>query len=115
MSFRNDQQRGAVCMVLTERLPRGPYWTPDGRGVPRPTDRACAVRDGDTRLCESEALLVRVAWDVWNGSGEASLERILHSFDRANLMMVGSLLVNIAAPSSARVDEWISAYVQRST
>lgn len=103
-------QRGQVCEALTARLPRGPYWAAEKIGGPRPTERACDVREGLARLSESERVLVLVAWDAWNGGGETSLERILHSLDRNNLTMVGSLLVAIAAPSSVAVDEWLARY-----
>lgn len=107
MTFRNDRQRGEVAKVLTDRLGKGPMFVPDpSSGVPRPTglpkSHLARVFTG------SEAILVRIAWDVWNGAGHARLDLALSTLDSSNLRMVGGLLAAIGARDNAHaVDDWI--------
>lgn len=104
MSFRNDQQRGAVCQALTDRLRKGDFWLADAHGTPRPTSglRVHLARVGTT----SEAQLVRFAWDVWNGDGKSTMSTMLATLDGSNLRMVGELLVAMAAPNPSPISDW---------
>lgn len=103
--FRNDQQRGRVCQVLTANIPHGPFWVPDEVGCPRPNG---TVRQHLRRVfASSEVVLVRVAWDVWNAGGKPRFDRVLDVLDGPNLRKVGSLLVAIGASSSTAIDDWV--------
>lgn len=110
--FRSDQQRGRVCQVLTASIPHGPFWVLDQHGTPRP--------NGDLEehiervFSSSEVVLVRIAWDVWNGLGDAPLGRALDTLDGTNLRKVGSLLVAIGGESSRAIDEWLVTWERRS-
>lgn len=135
MTFRNDVQRGLACAVLTQGVPRGPYWSPDSTGTPRPTDAACRVlvavlvergRDrveledafgvsAEERhpLSSSERTLVLLAWDLWaTGHDAVRGADLLYSLDRANLTMVAGLLAAIAAPGAHELDAWISNHAR---
>jgi hypothetical protein len=104
VSFRNDTQRGQVAQALTDRLGKGDFWKADEHGVPRPTS---ALRGHLARVfTSSEAQLVRLAWDVWNGAGKSQLSSMLVSLDGSNLRMVGELLVAIAAVNPSPISDW---------
>lgn len=105
MTFRNDRQRGEVAKVLTDRLGKGPMWRVDQYGTPRPT--GLLKSHLGRALTGSEALLVRVAWDVWNGDGHARVDLALHTLDGPNLRMVGGLLLAAADSTGTMIDEWL--------
>jgi hypothetical protein len=107
MTFRDDRQRGEVARVLTDRLNKGVMFRADEAGIPRPTG---LLKSHLSRVYSSfEVLLVRLAWDVWNGDGHTRIDLCLVALDAPNLRMVGELLVAAAEPgfSGADVDEWI--------
>ena len=107
MTFRDDRQRGDVARVLTDRLGKGPMFRADEAGVPRPT--AGLKSHLDRVFTGSENLLVRLAWDVWNGDGHARIDLCLVSLDSSNLKMVGELLTAAAETgfSGSGVDDWL--------
>jgi hypothetical protein len=115
MSFANDVQRGRVCAALTAWIPGAPHWRPrpELSDVPRPTDHVFKVIDGEVPCAGSEREMMRIAVDMWNGNGGSSFATALHSFDRRNLAMVGSLLVAIAGETSADVERWLAQYEGR--
>lgn len=137
--FRDTEQRGKVCQVLTEVI--DPELWRNEHGVPRPTDAARSIASGDTGHSSSEVLLVRIAWDMWNtcanaegavkigdecnGKGVeprkiarmgyargATYGRTLECFDGQNLRMVGELLVALSG-SSEDIDTWIEKWRNR--
>ncbi len=77
--FRNDFQRGQVAMVITDRLGKGLFFLADATGTPRPNG---TLRQHLARVfTPSEAARVRLAWDIWNGSGKARVDVLLYSLD----------------------------------
>ena len=115
--FQNVRQQGTVCAVLTQRLPRGPFWSAkgDSEGVPRPTERARkALRDG---MSDGEIFMLRVAWAIWTGGGVPSckldLGALIFTLDNRNLAMVGNLFVALSAPGSQAIERWIRQYDER--
>ena len=105
MTFRNDAQRGMVAKVLTDRLGKGPMFVLDEYGVTRPTAGLSTHR----KKCFAtyEVFFVRLAWDVWNGSGKASMDVAITNLDSTNLQMVGELLSAIATSGHWMLDGWI--------
>jgi hypothetical protein len=107
MTFRNDRQRGQVAQTLTDRLGKGPFFRSDEYGTPRPT----STLSTHLKRCFAsyEAILVRLAWDVWTGDGHCRLDLALTALDGTNLTMVGGLLVAIGASGDmgGEIDRWI--------
>jgi hypothetical protein len=100
--FRDDRQTARVCRVLLGGVRLARLWTDAG-----PTDEALELlKAGGGPLSSGEALVIRVAFDFWNGQGEASLARLLEVLDPGRLEALGSLLVALARGAGA-VDAWL--------
>lgn len=103
--FRDEAQTHAAIRTLLDTLPGlGRLWTDTG-----PTDEA--VRLVETRggaLSSGEALLVFVAFDLWNGQGGAQLGRVFHILSAEPLAALGLLLAAVTRGPDA-IDAWIAA------
>lgn len=95
----------AVCNTLTRAAGQGDLWTDAG-----PNPRALAVLHGRAGVTTAQALLVRVAFDVFNGQGNADMGRIIGALDAQNLRLVGSLLVVLASRSDSAALAWVTAH-----
>jgi len=104
MSFRDDQQIAACCIVLCRSVRLASAWTLNG-----PTLFALNVRDGKTGVSSGEGLLVRMAFDLWNGEGGVTFSRMIDSLDGVRMRMVAGLLA-ACATSSAAVDGWLAEH-----
>ena len=89
MSFETEKQRGRVCSVLLGRVGLARLFTEDG-----PTPEALKRLKSGTGS-SSEALMLKVAFDIWNERGGATVGRILWVFDRSNLESIVRLLLAI--------------------
>lgn len=102
--FRDDTQAHAAIRTLLDTIPKlGRFWTDTG-----PTDEA--VRLVEARggaLSSGEALLVFVAFDLYNGRGGAQLSRVIHTLGNEPLSALGSLLVSLTHGPEA-IDTWIA-------
>lgn len=104
--FRDTTQQGQACRAILARVDLERLWEPIDE--PRPTEGAFeALADGDGALSRGEHLMLRVAWDLWNGSGKATIAECLARLDTGNLLAVGTLITAIADGSRA-VDEWLA-------
>lgn len=103
--FRNDQQKCQAIMVLLGPCGMAEYWTLDG-----PTAAAVELleRKGGGHS-HGQGLMLRAAFDVWNGDGVTPLSELIAVLDPGNLHMLCSLLIcaNIA---NECVDQWIASY-----
>lgn len=102
MSFRDEAHanRALQAFVRSSRLPalRG-MW--DLHGPARDAFASIGV------LSSGEGLILRVALDIWNGTGNANVSDLVHILDKERLDLVLSLLAAVNAGSDA-VDEWIA-------
>lgn len=100
--WKSDAQ---ACEAITEllrsvRLER--LWTPTG-----PTQEAVDWIDADGGpLSSGEMLMLRVAFDFWNGQGHADFGRMLHVFDDTRFQRVCELATALA---QGEVDQWLRA------
>ena len=101
------EQLAGACQVLSGAAGFADLWTLDG-----PTDVAEGVRDAmrtaaarAAGVADWEALLVRLAWDVWDGSGRVTAAELL-SLSGPLLETVGTLLAAMGKGPRA-VDEWL--------
>jgi hypothetical protein len=70
------------------------------------------LQAGGGPLSHGEKVTLFVAWALWNGEGELTLNEVLNTLDGGNLRMVGELLVAISAGSEA-IDGWLQEYAAR--
>jgi hypothetical protein len=105
VSFRSEKQQARVCRALLARVRLGHLFDESG-----PTPEAVKkLKSGHGS--SSEALMLRIAFDVWNGRGEARFDRILHVFDSANMRALAMLLVAFANDSEGvAIDEWLTRF-----
>jgi len=77
----------AQCEVIHELLKRvrlEHLWTPTG-----PTSVACRLLEaGGGPLSHGEAVMLRVAFDIWDGHGKAEVGELLATLDERNLHAV---------------------------
>lgn len=100
--FRNDAQKCQAILALLQPSGMDQYWTETG-----PSEIAVSLleRNGGGHS-SGQALMLKVAFDIWNGEGKATLGDILGKLDEINLGML-STLMSAANVSAEDVDRWI--------
>lgn len=106
MSFRDDAQacRAIAALLEASELPplRG-LWTPTG-----PTSEAVElVEAGGGAMSSGEAVMLRAAFDFWNGQGGATLDALLHTLDPRRAGLVCGLVLAVHEGGEA-VERWIA-------
>jgi hypothetical protein len=94
-----DKQKCAAIRAFLARVAHGrlaALWTDEG-----PTPTAVTYIDEGSPLSHGEAILLQVAFDVWNGHGKATLDDLLGVLDDDNLAAVLEL-VSLERPGAAR-------------
>ncbi len=105
--FRDDRQKCAVIRVLLRHVGQAELWSETG-----PTADAIellAARGGP--LSHGQAVMLRVAFDIWGGDGHIELNEIMSTLDPDGLLLVGTLLTAVAHEASGvsvSVDAWLS-------
>jgi hypothetical protein len=82
------------------------FWQSDGRPSPAAVD---LVEGRGSGLSHGEAVLVRIAMDLWNGHGGASFDDVLHVLDAERTRTVVTLLL-AANDSVEAVDAWLKVH-----
>lgn len=102
--FRDEKQTHSAIRALLATLPGlGRLWTDTG-----PTDEAArTLEGGGPAMSTGEALLVRVAFDLWNKGGNAPLGHVINTLGNAPLAALGGLLVALTQRPEA-LDAWIN-------
>jgi hypothetical protein len=101
LMFRTEAQQCQAIRLLLASLQLEHLWTLKG-----PTRAACELLDGSP-LSSGEQVLLRCAFDFWNGEGKVMLYRdLLGVMDeiRIDLVLTLAMAANHGAPA---VDEWI--------
>lgn len=114
-TFRNNRQRAKACRILLRFQGLEHFWMAEDLGPSAgPTDEATVelakVRSGSSLLSSSERLLLRVAFDFWNGAGFASIWDV-QSYLNVNIIHAIAELL-IAANENpqltgSEVDKWL--------
>lgn len=93
-----------VCKALLRRIGCDDYWSSAG-----PSRVARNIRDGQVVASgDEEFLLLMLAFDLHDGTGEAKAYDLLTSLDPPELAAVGSLLVALSEGPDA-VGRWLQA------
>jgi hypothetical protein len=64
------------------------------------------VREGDSRLSSGQKVLLKVAFDLWNGSGGASFHDIREWLDAAIVQSIGELMMSASQDDPSLLDHW---------
>jgi len=100
--FRDDAQTCRAVRVLLASVGLANLWTFDG-----PTARAVALLEANGgTLSSGEAFMLLVAFDVFNGHGNATIGRLLGVLDARRTELVAGLLVAVAS-GAEHVDVWL--------
>jgi hypothetical protein len=101
--FRDDAHKcEAIRVWLGSLLESAEYWTERG-----PTQLAIDTLESSP-LSSGQRLAVRMAFDIWNGDGKATIGECLHTLDTIRLRMLGSLLLAVADEEGTELDRWIA-------
>lgn len=103
--FRNDSQISACCRALLARVELADLWAGE-----RPSERAYKLRHRNP-FGSGAKVMLRIAWDLWNGAGKANVGDAIATLDNGNLRAVGTLLAAIASGPHG-VDEWLLAQAE---
>ncbi len=96
--WQSEKQQCEVIRALLGRIRLERLWTETG-----PTDEACRLlQDAGGPMSHGEILMLRVAFDVWNGHGKATVADLMAVLDDGNLRAV---LAAIAASRPGVVGE----------
>lgn len=105
MSWRDDHQRARVCQALLDLVGLAHLW--ECGDSPAPTPAAIRWWREGAPLSSGETIIFRVAWDVWNGEGGATLGTLLSSLSPRLIEAIGRLLIAYSQ-GPHQVDEWIA-------
>jgi hypothetical protein len=107
--FRDDKQRALACAILCNRVrpDKGPLFQVEP--YPEPTPLALQIFDGVEGASTSERLMVRAAFDFWNGSGDVTVGEALAVLDGDHIRRLTELMV--AVVSSSAIDAWCAKWV----
>jgi hypothetical protein len=105
--FRDEAQTHRAIRALLDTTPKlERYWTDTG-----PTEEAArVVAQSGAALSSGEWLLLRVAFDLWNGRGGADFGRVVHTLGSEPLAALGTLLVAVSQPDDPAIDAWIARH-----
>jgi hypothetical protein len=98
--FKTEKQQCEAIRCLLASLNLHRFWTLKG-----PTRQACDYLEGSP-LSSGEQVMLRVAFDFWNGAGKVTLYRDLGTLDSTRLFKVATLMLAANAGGDA-VDKWI--------
>ena len=101
--WTNDAQRCQAILTLLRRARLERLWTETG-----PTDRACGYIEHGSPLSHGEAIVLQVAFDLWNGNGGARVSDLLEVLDGDRLLDVASLLVELSN-SHPDINRWMQS------
>ena len=103
--IRDTAQRCAICQRLLQLggLDAEMLWTDEG-----PTEEASALVFAPVNLDGSQIVLLRLAWDVWSGSGGCRVVDLLHHLGK-NMRAVGELVTALADDAGA-LDAWLKEW-----
>lgn len=90
MAFRSDEEACVAIRAFLATVGHGRLsnlWTAEG-----PTEQAVEYVEKGSPLSHGEAVLLRVAFDFWNGAGKATLDDLLNVLDDKNLRAVLDLV-----------------------
>jgi len=102
VSWSTEQQRSDAARALLRSIGHGDLWTDRG-----PTGEACQLLEEDGGYLSSGGrVILRFAFDCWNGQGRIPADELLYSLDPRRLRLVGTLMVALA---EGTVDRWLEA------
>ena len=104
--FRSEKQQCNAIQKLLRPLHLDYLWTESG-----PTPQACKYLKGNP-LSSGEDILLRAAFDLWNGAGKVTLWDLQGKLDQKHAEHLLSLVIAIGRGSDA-VDQWLNAPVPR--
>lgn len=110
MNFRDSRQRSRLCLAVLRMGKLDRYWRSSDLGDSGPTDEAWTelhlAHKGGSLLSTGEKTLLQVVFDLWDGSGRASLWDMMNNLDTGVCQSIGELLMALADEDPRVADEW---------
>lgn len=104
--FSSQKQQCRAIICLLQSLGLGHIWTDEG-----PSRLACEWLEGNP-LSSGEDLMLRIAFDFWNGMGKASFAKVVKVLDNRRTQDVADLLRAVTLGGDA-VEAWIKRQENR--
>lgn len=99
--FGNDKQVNRCCTVLLRRVFLESFWSEGG-----PTDKE------EIGLSHGQHTMLRVAFDLYNGSTNVTLREIMQTLDERNRRCIAELLL-AESRGPVEIDRWIQTWERR--
>lgn len=102
--FATENQRVRACRAMLRTIELERLWGHGG-----PTDEAIRLRDQNHEGYSSgERVLCQLVWDMWNGTGNARIDDLMHRLDPTRFNVVTSFLAAFSGGDQA-IEAWIAA------
>ncbi len=99
--WASEKQQCQAILVLLRRVHLERLWTDTGPTV----EASELLMEHGGPLSHGEAVMLQVAFDLWNGGGKATVGELLNTLDSVNLFLVAGLLMTLSK-SQPDVDSW---------
>ena len=110
--FRDTRQQTRALRALLATVRLENLWTFEG-----PTAEAMELlRDNGGHLSSGETIVLKAAFDFWNGKGGCELNRMLHILDHDLMEAILSLALAVSdiTDSFGAVDRWLARHERAS-
>jgi len=99
--WANEAQQCSAILVLLRRVHLADLWTGIG-----PTQEALDLLEANGGpLSHGQVVMLRVAFALWNGCGDAKVAEVVEVLDGTNLYLVGTLFAELSK-SHPNIDSW---------
>jgi hypothetical protein len=110
--FRDIKQQSQACYLLLDSAGLRRFWGNKGGPTEEAVELLGEIKDGDPCLLSSgEVVVLRTAFDLWNGTGGVRLSDIFDILDEKTRLMVVELLY-AAGNKPEAVDTWLTKWRQ---
>lgn len=111
--IRDNRQRDEVCRTILAWRGLEDLWHDGASYFEGPRDEAVEefrlIQEGIRRHGFGKSILIRVAFDVWNGSGGSKIQDIMQHLEAHLVQAIGALIV-AASQDPEAVDFWLSEW-----
>lgn len=112
---KGDRDKARVCKKLLEMVRLGHLFEASDIGPDfGPTQEAVGslfrVQDGCSPLSTGEGIVLRTAFDIWNGAGQTTIPELMQNLPPSIVQAIGELIVAVAIGATSYIDAWESKW-----
>jgi len=109
MPFRNERQQARLIKVLLKMAQMGHLWECSDLGHCGPSEEAVnelRTEDFESQLSSGQRALLRIAFDLWNRSGQATLSDVVEKLDPKITHAFSELLMSMSSDDPNDLELW---------